>query len=425
MLARGERHALLAFMVAAAVYQIWSIRKDVTCRVHRWSWVLAVPTLFFLINLLWISPFGCHTSEQCRYGLTDAQSLVLLPSTTLIFFALGGRTIELMHLGRWIVTMCALLGLAQAILWLILRFNPVPHEVIYHYVNIYFGTRESIAILDQPSHQGSYFRIVWISSYWLLFGVFIAPLIYGRKINLLFVQAIFGIAIIASYTRGIWLGLILGTIMFTALINILSWSAPDREAHRRLRSQWNISLAGLALSGLIVLCLDWTQGSSGLLMSRFYLPSHSTSSTQIEQLSIRDESAIERKAQALKLIEMWKQRPMTGHGYGAYVKDHFSLDDRPFLYEMVPFALLMKLGILGFGLYLAFLAFILIRLLLMATKSATSVALLSGLTGYLIQAHTNPVFFSFTGMLIFSLFIFLWLSIEQRTALTQNSSHAK
>lgn len=419
--ARGERHVLLLLMVTAAIYHIWSGEKSMRWRESKFYFTTGAPTLFFLISLLWIGPLGCQTQEQCAYGLIDAQSLALLPATTLIFLALTECNINLKTLGRWIVNMCAILGLIQAVLWIFLRVNPVPHDVIYHYVDAYFRTCDSIFILEQPSYQGSYFRVVWISSYWLLFAVFIAPLVQRNSTILILQQMVFGFAIIASYTRGIWLGLIIGMILFTVLINALFFLKTDRNIYRELRSEWHTSLAGLALSVLLVVALDWTQGSSGLLMSRLYLnPKH----TSVEQLAIKDESAIERKTQVIKLIEMWKESPILGHGYGAYMKDHFSHDDRPFLYEMVPFALLMKLGILGFGIYLAFLAFILIRLFRIAAGSASSIALLSGLTGYLIQVHTNPVFYSFTGMLIFSLFIFLWLSLEHNENRAPNLPHA-
>lgn len=411
-------------MVFAAIHQLWQNRNAIISHNSTLHFTVWAPTLFFFASLLWIGPLGCHTQEQCAYGLTDAQSITLLPATTLIFLALRDLGTDLKRPCRWIVNMCAILALAQAGLWIFLRANPVPHEVIYHYINVYFGTRDSVFILEQPSHQGSYFRVVWISSYWLVFAVFIAPLVYRNKTTLVLLQVTFGIAIVATYTRGIWLGLIIGVVLFTVLVNTLAWSRPYQIDLRELRGQWHTSLTGLALAGLLVVALDWTQGSSGLLMSRLYLRPSTEQGSTSAQLAIRDESAIERKVQAIKLIEMWKERPILGHGYGAYMKDHFSHDERPFIYEMVPFALLMKLGMLGFGIYLVFLAFILARLIQMINRSVTSIALVSGLTGYLIQVHTNPVFFSFTGMLIFSIFIFLWLSLEHKSGKTLIQSYA-
>lgn len=410
VVSRGERHLLLLAIVASAGWSLWSgwgcASRDLLKR-HR---VILAPAVFFAVNLLWVWPFGGHTSEQLRYALMDMQALVLLPVTVLVFLAMREHSADFHRVIRLTLFMCALLALAQAAIWFFLRFNSLPNDLIYDYVEIYFGTRESVTILEQPSHHGSYLRVVWISSYWLLFAVFLAPLFIRGRVGLFLMQVALGLAIIASYTRGIWLGLIIGVfalVMFIKAPARASWGPVDM-------SPWRSSLLGLVFAVMLVLLVDWVQGNSALLLSRLYIdqPTATIKIKDESAIKIKDESAIERKVQTRKLLEKWQERPVLGHGYGAYVKDHFSLKERPFLYEMVPFALLMKLGAVGFGLYLSFLVFVLFRLWRLTTHFGSAVALLAGFIAYLIQVHTNPVFFSFTGMLIFSILLYFWLILE-------------
>ncbi|MGJ4748423.1 hypothetical protein ACQV5M_18830, partial [Leptospira sp. SA-E8] len=102
----------------------------------------------------------------------------------------------------------------------------------------------------------------------------------------------------------------------------------------------------------------------------------------------------------------------------AYIADHVNHADRPFLYEMVPFALLMKLGLIGFCIYLLFIFYPIYRLLIsFKSLEVDKLILMAGIVAFLIQIHTNPVFFSFTGMLIYSFFLWCWLVIENQKRL--------
>lgn len=400
---RGERHALLLVVFVSVILCILAPTRKLVWSGQRPPRVTVAPLIFFLITLLWIFPFGSYSPEQFRYGLTEIQSLILLLVAPLVFIALFRSNIDLYRYGRWVVLMCALLAALQVVVWISLRFNLISFNSINHLFANLFRTTESIYILRQPSNHGDYVRVVWVSSYWLLFVIFISPLVFRNFASLILLQALFALAAIASYTRGLWLELIVGFVVFTVVINLFSLRQHNPNEYRKIRSLWHASLIGLVLAFAVTLALDWVQGSSSLLLSRLDIGSQNA-------FAIKDESAIERMLQVVKLIDMWKESPIIGHGWGAYMKDHFSHDSRPFLYEMVPFALLMKLGAFGFLVYIAFLLFIQFRLLRIGSPSATAV--LAGLIGYLIAAHTNPVFFSFTGMLIFSIYICLWLSLE-------------
>ena len=407
VISRGERHFLLLLIVGSALTQIraeWD--RDLRALLKK-NWVILLPVLFFIANLIWVFPFAISNNEGFLYALMDMQSLLMLPVATLVFLAMWKHVEGFQKIMRLTIVMCTLLALVQAALWLVLRIYHFPHEVIYEYVELYFGTRESIAILEQPSNQGSYFRVVWISSYWLIFGVFLSPLFIGNRYLLFFIQAIFGLAIISSYTRGIWLGLTVGILILVLLIKSLSKLTDV--------SQWRVSLLGLTFALVSVVFVEWMDGNSGLILSRFYIENSIAEKIidkPIENTKVNDESSMERKVQTYKLLHKWQERPWFGHGYGSYVKDHYSHESRPFLYEMVPVALLMKLGVFGFLIYLSFFIFILYRLWCMRSCFQSAIILFSCITAYLIQVHTNPVFFSFTGALIFTILMYYWMTLE-------------
>lgn len=413
LIGRGERHVLLLAIVAVSVLTLWQKKALSPIRFFRSYPVALAPLVFFLVNSLWLFPLAGYSTERLQLAVTDMQSLVLMPVTVLVLYTLRDYGNALFRVGRLMVILCALLALMQSLIWGYLRFNPLPHEVIYQYVEMVFGTRESVYILEQPSYLGSYLRVVWISSYWLLFAVFLAPVFIRHRHVLFLIQTILGLAIIASYTRGIWVGVILGAFVLMVAMSRMSrqsWSASEK-------SLWLWSLMGAGFAIFLTLLVDWASGNPGLMLSRFAILEPGTT-------TITDVSSVERLEQTRLLIEKWLERPLMGHGYGAFIEGHFSHAERPFLYEMVPFALLMKLGIVGFAFYLLFHLFIVLRLFKLAACRAPAAALLAATTGHLTQAHTNPVFFSFTGMLIFSVLVYFWLVLEMKEQQAQAHTHA-
>jgi len=374
-------------------------------RRHR---IVYAPAASIGLALFWILLPVVEDLGTLRFALLDVQSLIMLPIATLVFLALRRQPENLLPVLKISIVLCVVLAFIQTFVWLFLRFNPLPHSEIYSLVEAVFHTTESIAIIEQPSNQGSYWRVVWISSYWLIPAVFLAPVVLKRFSAIFLAELFFGLAILASYTKGIWLALVIG-VLFLLLLAVVP--RPMQRRPQPLRS-WLFASLGLTSSLLLVLMLDGAQGNAQMLLARVSTPMSNNQIAMPTSPSVKDESTTERVEQTKRLLEKWREKPVLGHGFGAYVKTHFSHDERPFLYEMLPVALLMKLGVVGLSLYLLFLAFVVKRLYCLSKHDGFAHALSCVYLSYLVQVHTNPVFFSFTGMLIFSIILFCWLSLE-------------
>lgn len=232
---------MLLFAIAAAA--VWGIRYGGSFNSReflRKHPIVLSPVIFFAFNLLWVFPFGGQSAERLKLALMDMQALVFLPVTVLVFLAMREYKLGFKQAARITLFLCALLALAQVGIWLLLRFDPGLSGVVYDYVGMFFGTRESVVILEQPSYQGSYIRVVWISSYWFLFAIFMAPLFIRGRATLFMMQTVFGLAIIASYTRGIWLGFFVGILVLVSFMKVpanASWRPADL-------SSWRSSMLG-------------------------------------------------------------------------------------------------------------------------------------------------------------------------------------
>ena len=406
---RGERHVLLIAAILIACHLIWRRDQPHALDFVREHPLVLAPALFFAIGMIWVVLPLVTDPPSFYFALMDAQSLVILPAATLVLIAMRNQLSDLKSVLHTTIVLCAVLALLQVLIWLFLRFHPIPHEEIYEVIELLFGTKESVSIVEQPSNEGAYWRVVWISSYWLMFAVFLAPVFIRKRSALFCIQFLCGVAILASYTRGIWLGLLAGVCM----LGVFALLPGDLRRRPSSKGPWTISALGLVASLLFVLTIDAVEGNAQILLARMYATEPSTDA-RYPEVNVKDESAIERIQQTRKLIEKWQERPIIGHGFGAYVKSHYSHDERPFLYEMLPVALLMKLGLIGFSLYLGFLFFVLVRLWILSKTSTLALSTSGAYVATLIQIHTNPVFFSFTGMLIFSLLLCLWLTLEIR-----------
>lgn len=404
---RGERHLLLAVVVVCSLIQLKREGLASALQFVTAHPIVLAPGLFAAINLLWVFRAVFHdSSPTLALAVQDAQSLLVTVVCTLAFVTFRERTYRSFDWLRWIVIMVAVLAGIQTSIWVFLLAHPVPQEVIESAEAMIFGTNEGVNILRQWNAGVWYTRIVWISSYWFVPCIFLAPLVIRKSSALLVVQTLMAIAVIVSFTRGIWLALIVA-----AVVLLVSVILPRRGVWRGrlvLSRAVMISVLAILLAGALTNFANFLVGEPGSMFARL--------NGAAAGFSLAEEGMGARLEQSRRLLEMWQERVWFGHGYGAYIPDLVRHEERPFIYEMVPVALLMKLGLVGFGLYCGFLAFVSYRIWSLSACSGAALALLPAMVGYLFQIHTNPVFFSFTGMFIFSVLLSLWLSLEVNKA---------
>lgn len=401
LLFRGERHLILALMVLVAGYV--GISRWQEERISRTSMRknMLWPLGFFLISLAWIVPVPMLIAGDVSMALRDAQGLILLPVTTLLLYAIKDIADAARRLFTAIVVFATCLSIFQLAVWFWLECNPTSTDVYYPILKSIFNTTRSIFVGWHSTRDGGYVRVVWISSIWLVVAVFVAPLVVGRR-WLFFVEFVLGMAIYVSYTRGIWLGVIAG-LLFCTVANYMG-RFRGKSKSTRIKN-WHIVILALMLSTITISTIDYVaRGQFGFL-------SRVADFSSSEGGGGTDESNNERKMQADLLIKMWSERPWMGWGYGAYVPDHFSDEQAPYSYEMLPFALLMKLGVIGFTMYLMFWAG-LILYALKKTRSEHGVLFAGGFSAFLLASHTNPFLFNFVGMSVVMFFLLWWASLN-------------
>lgn len=241
--------------------------------------------------------------------------------------------------------------------------------------------------LEPPLYVGlmpdGFFRAMWITG-----TLYLPALLYciaaRRKLGVL----LFTAALLATYTRALWLAAVLGIVVAQAL----------SPRHRRfIDSRIALAMMVVAVVGLSTLLLGSAVGDSDSVVSLLSARLGSTFS---------DQSANERFDQIGPLLEKWSQAPWLGNGFGA----HASLvrsDDAPYSYELTVLALLMKMGVVGLLCVLVLLAGLWFSgwLASRSNGSARASAGLAAILAFSAAAATNPFLLNFVGMSALSFMI--------------------
>jgi len=207
------------------------------------------------------------------------------------------------------------------------------------------------------------------------------------------------LSLVFSYSRGIWLGLIVGLILLFLI------------------SKKTINVRNIVVMTMLLLCLFivirlLSFGYLALLQERFL------SSFDTQEMS----NAI-RFSQIKFLLSEWMKYPLLGKGYGATVEGLIRNDVAPYSFELVPLAMLMKLGLLGVTLWIFY-------FILLMSESKRQIkdandkykknnkqgwilkAIYSSIPAILVSSSADPFFFNSVGMGIMALFI-LMLTINK------------
>ena len=248
-------------------------------------------------------------------------------------------------------------------------------------------------------------------------------------------------AILITYTKSIWFGILAGLVL--AILGILIFSRDKAVKKRTLAFLGAFVLLfcvfnfGFLNNTVITRTLNSARPDSladldaqiaDLQNQLDHLqddpsdPSdpNGDSSDELEQLlkeleSRRQDTAGTAEANAQRalqtdvLLKKWSSSKLFGYGYGAYAEDCIRNDQFPFMYESLLAALLMKLGLvglLGWGVFVVALVIFAVKALWkqpVAFWCWLGVAL-----AYAMAVQTNPFLFTFAGI---SLMLYLLLQI--------------
>lgn len=219
---------------------------------------------------------------------------------------------------------------------------------------------------------------------------------------------LFLVALLATYTRALWLAAAVGIV-------IAQWLSAPRA--RFISPSIAIAVLVAAALGVAAVALSTAAVDDASLVGQI--------NTRVAD-TFSDSSANERFEQVGPLLDAWRDAPLLGHGFGAQASLIRS-DEAPFSYELTVLALLMKLGAVGLVLLVLLVAapWSAAWLRTRSAPACTSAAprnlrLCAGLASvlaFLLAASTNPFLINFVGMsLLGYLFIGLHHDVTAPTA---------
>lgn len=340
---------------------------------------------FVLWNGLWLSFVPMYHGHSLRLALAEGDAYALLGAVPL-FVAAGGVHRATLRRMLGMMLSCALaLAALQLVVWLAGMAVPAWQELLQYALFKVYG-HESMYVGRMPD---GFFRVFWISSLWLIPALFYAPLLVHSRTQRWIVLLIISGAILGTYSRGIWLGILFGA--FTK-------SAVHCVTVMRLRLRPRRILAGFVAGGIVLVSGSFMFGDAVV--------------KRLEGLSsVEDASMSDRVAQVRPLLEAWGEHPILGGGYGAHASLERDLAN-PYSYEVVPLALLMKLGLIGMVGFAAFLMIVMVSALCRAkSHSREAAAMLASFVAFMVATMTNPLLINFVGMGVMAILLIHWISL--------------
>lgn len=254
--------------------------------------------------------------------------------------------------------------------------------------------------------HGGYTRVMFNTSIYLLVGFFI--FFYNLEKNRWYDYLFFAVEILATMTtmtKSIWLGALAAFGVIVVLCFIYGLRTNKRLAVK-IATIVILSLFVVVVSDRLIL-----KGAASIRMENAFVTEYDGEGDDDDMVWLDRAGAAESNTikivQISKLLDKWKKSPIIGYGYGSFVEGYLRSTEAPFSYEMQFFALLMKIGVLGLLIWVAF--FIVQLLFLIKNKEKNHMhifAWLFLLIALVVCVQTNPLLISFTGM---SVILFLSL----------------
>lgn len=236
---------------------------------------------------------------------------------------------------------------------------------------------------------------------------------------------VFMTSIMCTFLRSLWLGVFCGLVLFffyfvylmlrkryiesrgmlfivltmTLTIIVLNFTAFQSSISNRMQNIFIHSSYSSTIYSNKNSSIASARGNSGNSLS---------SSTQPTQDKTRVESRFDKDKdtegalvsnnikieQMKKLIQEWLKKPLTGYGYGSYIRNYLRSKTATYAYEMTTFSLLMKTGIIGFSTWILLVISVLIHAYktLKNKKYALFVWLASAIS-FIVSIQTNPLLF--------------------------------
>ena len=327
----------------------------------------------FILILIYITiwsiiiPGFYDTSYVYVFG--DAGALLLLFWYFPIILLIENKMISWEKFELFCSNSVILLAIVHIVLWSF-QFIIPPSEI--RFLAISFFTWGGGSDLDLTSiyvglMSSGFFRVFWISSVLMIPVFFIILYKWKNSIYKKISLIIMLLAILITYTRGIWIGIVIGLGL-----GILYTNEKNKKIYK-----------------IIVLLMI------GLFFA--FMP-HNTILERVMDLEDLSNDDNIRLIQTSSHFDTFYQYPLLGIGFGgsaSYIRSIAA----PYSYEMTLSTTIMKSGVLGTLILLLFL-YLCYKKALTELNHTEKTVWISGFSAFLFASMTNPYLFNFVGMSI-------------------------
>lgn len=387
--------------------------KDIFLYIVKFSSIEWVLLLFLAYNLIWILIYPQRFGISISNSIAEAGMIVML----FLFFPMK-RLIDMKELNvkgyiKTALITVVVLNVVTDIVWIIESINPGFYTDGLNFLD---NLPIDIFSINEVVEGWGIVRIVQSNLVWIPVLIFfiLASAKKNKWYNYLFLF-LSTFAVLTSYLKSLWLGVAAGVFV------ILIYHVLFNKEKKQKKCFWQMFIFMIAA----VVILD-TAAFGGTIKNRVINAFHvtSTQSSEGETKETEDEdtkdtkdtgetdmdeeeenkqkdkegsqeSILIRVEQIQLLVNKWKEEPIFGFGYGAYI-DGYTRDYRIpnyYLFETTFFALLMKLGVFGLCIWLGTIIFVIIQAFRKMKPEAFVMWLaVFGCFGVTIQ--TNPLLFN-------------------------------
>lgn len=377
--------------------------------------------IFITINLIWATIIPIIVRKNTTFAFKDFSTILVLLLYFPCVFLLRLDAFPRAKARRLFRVLVLLLAMWHIVIYFGEEKYPGFHLGYYDLIDVLsFGSAVRTGVI----HGFGYTRVIQVTT------VFLIPALFGvveqavnRNVEFEFYALILVLAILVTFTRSIWFGVLIGL----AISSIGCWIfVEDRDIKRRL------------LMKLLLLCTLITVINFSIFENQIFiraLPSRFVDETQYSAIENHDkvlpkqnnditikEDTLRivvgtkfadqvRATQLNDLINKWQESKAFGFGYGAFTEKNIRNTSHPFMYELTFPALLMKLGILGISSWI----FLIVSLIITAYKNIWTydrfrfLIWLGTAIAFALSVQTNPFLFTFAGM---SIILIICISAE-------------
>lgn len=275
---------------------------------------------------------------------------------------------------------------------------------LFESINVLLGGN-SIAPSITLGH-GGYTRIIFTTSIYMIVGLYIFfENIEDNKWHDYVIAGFHVLAVLTTVTKSIWFGIGVGFVVYFAMAVLMNYKKNKTYIIKLILSAV-IGIAIIFISDNLIFghIITIRMGNAFVIENteddKDYISEEEKYMNDLDKEGAVQSNQIKLE-QVKHLTKKWLQSPILGWGYGSYVEGYLRSETSPFSYEMVLFALLMKIGLLGLGIWCIFFVSQVVMQIKYRARNKNWLLTWAFLAiSMAVCVQTNPLLICFTGMSI-------------------------